>query len=291
MTQTQLGSPSQDPVRKDDPRDRIVAAMSRVPVSRRRRARVVVVTVLSVLVVGYALQRYGGLDPRASRVGLRPGVPWQFPLLVSHILAGSVALALGPFQLVRWIRRRPRIHRYLGRAYLFAGVFPASVAGLGVATLTTAGPVAAVGFAVGDVAWFGTALLGYRAARARRYRDHERWMLRNLALTFAAVTFRVWLALLIVGQLPLLEPVFGGDFGSLFHIAYVTTTWLAFLPNVLVVDLFLRRRSQRAKAPIGSHAGSTVGSASSAASSSDGSMDFGAAISKTYSSNHESFIV
>jgi hypothetical protein len=157
--------------------------------------------------------------------------------------------------------------------------------------LTTAGPVAAVGFAVGDVAWFTTALLGYRAARARRYRDHERWMLRNLALTFAAVTFRVWLALLIVAQLPLLERVHGGDFGSLFHSAYVTTTWLAFLPNVLVVDLFLRRRSQRAKAPIGSHAGSTVGSASSAASSSDGSMDFGAAISKTYSSNHESFIV
>ena len=291
MSQTQLREPPQDTVRKDDPRDRIVAAMSRVPARRPRRVRVVVVTVLSLLVVGYALQRYGSLDAGASRVGLRPGVPWQFPLLLAHILTGSVALALGPLQLVRSIRRRPRIHRYVGRAYLFAGVFPASVAGLGVAALTTAGPVASAGFAVGDVLWFTTALLGYRAARSRRYRDHERWMLRNLALTFAAVTFRIWLALLIVGQLPLLGSVFGGDFGSLFHAAYVTTTWLAFIPNVLVVNVFLRRRSQRASAPIGSHAGSTVGSASSAATSSAGSRDFGAAISKTYSSNHESFIV
>lgn len=243
MTQAQLGEPPKTTIRDADPRDRVVAAMSRVPDRRRRGVRVVVVTVLSLLVVGYALQRYGGLDPGASRVGLRPGVPWQFPLLVAHILTGSVALALGPLQLVRSIRRRPRVHRYVGRGYLFAGVFPASVAGLGVAAMTTAGPVAAVGFAVGDVLWFATALLGYRAARARRYRDHERWMLRNLALTFAAVTFRIWLALLIVGQLPVLGPVYGGDFGSLFHTAYVTTTWLAFVPNVLVVNWWLRSRA------------------------------------------------
>jgi Predicted membrane protein (DUF2306) len=244
MTQTQLREPPQNTTGKDDPRDRIVAAMSRVPVRRRRRVRVGVVTVLSLLVVGYALQRYGGFDPGASRVGLRPGVPWQFPLLMAHILTGSVALALGPLQLVRAIRRRPRIHRYVGRGYLFAGVFPASVAGIGVAMLTTAGPVAAAGFAVGDVLWFTTALLGYRAARAHRYRDHERWMLRSLALTFAAVTFRVWLALLIVGQLPLLGAVYGGDFDSLFHTAYVTTTWVAFVPNVLVVSWWLRSRSR-----------------------------------------------
>lgn len=240
MTQTQLRQAGRPTVREADSRDRIVAAMSRVPLRRRRRLRVVVVTVLSLLIAGYALQRYGGLDPGVARVGLRPGVPWHFPLLVAHILTGCVALALGPLQLVRWIRRRPRLHRYVGRAYLFAGVLPASVAGLGVAAMTTAGPIAALGFAVGDVLWFTTALLGYLAARARRYRDHERWMLRNLALTFAAVTFRIWLALLIVGQLPMLGPVYGGDFTALFHTAYLTTTWLAFIPNVLVVNWWLR---------------------------------------------------
>ena len=242
MTQTQLREPPEATARKVDSRDRIVAAMSKAPVRRRNRARVVVVTVLSLLVVGYALQTYGGLDPGSARVGLRPGVPWQFPLLVAHIFCGCVALTLGPLQLIRAIRRRPRLHRYVGRGYLFAGAFPASIAGLGVAALTTAGPVAVAGFAVGDVLWFATALLGYRAARARRYRDHERWMLRNLALTFAAVTFRVWLALLILAQVPLLGSVYGGDFGSLFHSAYLATTWVAFVPNVLVVNLYLRRR-------------------------------------------------
>lgn len=62
-----------------------------------------------------------------------------------------------------------------------------------VAWLTTAGPVAAAGFALMDVVWFATAAIGYRAGRAHRYRDHERWMIRAFAVTFAAVTFRVWL--------------------------------------------------------------------------------------------------
>ncbi len=217
--------------------------MSRTPERGRNRYRVATVVLLSLMVVGYALLTYGPLDPAASRVGLRPGLGWHFPLLLTHIFAGAVALTVGPLQLLRWLRRRPLVHRYLGRAYLFAGVFPGSVAGIAVALLTTAGPVAAAGLAVGDVLWFATAVLGYRAARAGRYRDHERWMLRNLALTFAAVTFRGWLGLFIGVQLPLLHSLYGGDFGRLFHTAYSITTWFAFIPNVALVSLYLRLRS------------------------------------------------
>lgn len=217
--------------------------MSRTPGRGANRYRVAVVVVLSLVVVGYAVITYGPLDPAASRVGLRPGLGWHFPLLLTHIFAGAVALTLGPLQLVRRLRRRRLVHRYLGRAYLFAGVFPASVAGIGVALLSTAGPVAAAGLAVGDVLWFATAVLGYQAARAQHYRDHERWMLRNLALTFAAVTFRGWLGLFIAVQLPWLGPLYGGDFGRLFHTAYSITTWFAFIPNVAVVSFYLRARS------------------------------------------------
>ena len=51
------------------------------------------------------------------------------------------------------------------------------------------------------------------------------------------------------------------------------------------------RVTYRASAPIGSQAGSTIGGVSSAAWRSADSADRRAAISKTYSSNHESFIV
>lgn len=228
-----------------DRRAEIVAAMSRVPLRRPNRRRVAVVTVLSLAIVGYAVWPYLAFDPEMVRVGLRAGVPWHLPILLAHIFGGTVALVTGPLQFVRRIRRVPRLHRYLGRAYLFAGVFPASLAGIVVAWLSTAGPVAWVGFTIGDVAWFVTALVAYRNARARRYRDHARWMIRGFALTFSAVTFRAWLGLMILVQLPWLGSLYGGEFDALFHTAYITAACLGFIPNLLAVEIYLRRRASR----------------------------------------------
>jgi hypothetical protein len=52
-----------------------------------------------------------------------------------------------------------------------------------------------------------------------------------------------------------------------------------------------RAKGYRAREPIGSQAGSMIGSASRARRSSSGIASRRAAISKTYSSNHESFMV
>ena len=52
-------------------------------------------------------------------------------------------------------------------------------------------------------------------------------MLRSFALTFAAVTLRIWL--------PLLERAVGLD----FDIAYPAAAWLAWVPSLLLVEWFL----------------------------------------------------
>ncbi len=230
---------------KPDRRDAIVAAMSKPPATGRNRFRVVAVAFLSLGVVAYAAVVYGGFDVSASQVETRDELPWHYPLLWAHIATGAIALTLGPLQFVRRIRRVPRVHRYIGRVYLFAGVVPSSIVGIVVALLTTSGPVAAAGLVVGDVLWITTAALAYAHARAGRYRQHGQWMIRNFAVTFAAVTFRAWLGLTIVGQLPILESVYGGDFDALFAVAYTSTCWLAFIPNLLFVNLYLRRRRAR----------------------------------------------
>lgn len=212
----------------------------------RRRLLLGLVAFLSFGVVGYAAVLYLGLDPATAQVGLREDVPWHYPVLMGHIVPAALALTLGPLQLVPSIRAHRRVHRWIGRAYLFAGVLPAALLGVPAALLSTQGPAAGAGLLVGDVAWAVTAVVAYRAARQRRYRDHARWMVRNFALTFAAVTFRIWLPLLILVQVPLLEPVHGGDFDALFHAAYVATCWLAFLPNLFAVMLVQRRRATAA---------------------------------------------
>jgi hypothetical protein len=137
------------------------------------------------------------------------------------------------------------VHRYLGRIFVFAGVIPASISGMVVAWLSMAGPVASLGFALLDIAWFTTAWAGYRAARTRRYRDHERWMIRAFALTFAAVTLRLWLVTLILVQLPILHSHYHGSFHDLFHTAYAFVPWLCWIPNLLITEAYLRRRHPR----------------------------------------------
>lgn len=210
---------------------------------RRRRAAHLVVTLASVAVVLAFVPPYLSLNPDGSRVGIRDDVPFQFPVLVVHVVCAGLALLIGPVQFSARLRARaPRVHRVVGRVYVFAGILPGALAGIVVAVLTTAGPLAAISFVLIDVIWVGTVVAGVRAARQRRYADHRRWMTRNFAMTFAAVTLRSWLAVLILVQLPLRTSVYHGDFDALFHVAYVSSSWLAWVPNLLFIEWYLRRR-------------------------------------------------
>jgi uncharacterized membrane protein len=213
---------------------------------RRRRGRiaVVVVAIASVAIVLSALPPYlAGMEPR---VGIRENVPFHLPVLVAHAVAGGIALLVGPFQFFDSIRRRhPKVHRILGRVYLLGGILPGALTGIVVAVLTTAGPIALVFFVFLDGFWLYSAARAYRAVRARNFTAHERWMLRSMAATFAAVMLRVYLGLFIAVQLPLLEGFYGGDFDALFSVAYTASIVGSIVLNLLFIEIYLRRKGSR----------------------------------------------
>ena len=116
-----------------------------------------------------------------------------YPLLVTLIFLGSVALLAACLQVWPWLRRsHPKGHRTSGRVYV-AAALPASVCVLIIAPMTLHGANAQVANTMLAVLWFGTTLAGFRAIRKRRYADHRRWMLRSVALSFSIVANRVWL--------------------------------------------------------------------------------------------------
>ncbi len=96
-----------------------------------------------------------------------------------------------------------------------------------------------------DVYWFYSALRAYRSVRARDFAAHERWMQRNMAATFAAVTLRVYLGLFIAVQLPLLDSVYGGEFEPLFDVAYLASIVGSVALNILFIEIYLRRKHSR----------------------------------------------
>ncbi|HEV2532158.1 DUF2306 domain-containing protein [Phenylobacterium sp.] len=193
------------------------------------------VALLSLGVAGYA---WHYLLPGAFAP---PGIkenPRAYPWLFVHAGLAGTAMALGPFQFLPRLRlTRPRLHRWIGRTYVFACLTGGS-AGLLLATGSTAGPIARVGFGALAVTWLAVTSMAWRMALARRFDEHRRWMIRSFALTFAAVTLRLYLPI-------------GAVLGFQFLDAYRAIAWLCWVPNLLAAELYLARRPFRAPQPAG----------------------------------------
>lgn len=187
--------------------------------------------------------------------------------LLVHIAGGAVAITAGLAQFVASLRRsRPDVHRAAGYVY-FAAVLSASLAGLWLSPdtaefaadglmdgkeldLTSFGftaaslgyrpldtytpsrlPLVVPAFATLAILWLATSILAVNSARRRRFAEHREWMLRNYALTFAAVTVRlIAFPILILTRNPVLA---------------ITLTFWSWVLNLAAVEWWIRTSSKR----------------------------------------------
>lgn len=160
--------------------------------------------------------------------------PWGLRV---HVAASGVAMLLGAFQFFKPLRRKaPLLHRWTGRVYILACVVGGLAGGV-IALSSTAGPIAGWGFFMLAVFWVPFTLMAWVSAMRRDFNAHERWMIRSFALTFAAVTLRIYLpiASIINHGFPLE--------------AYRIIAWAAWVPNLIVAELFIAtlRKAKRPK--------------------------------------------
>ncbi|MBY0113203.1 MAG: DUF2306 domain-containing protein [Phycisphaerales bacterium] len=180
-------------------------------------------------VVGYAAFAYGvrpaGSTVHPAMMDVYQREPWG---ILTHVFGSAIALLIGPLQFVGGLRSRaPAVHRTLGKAYLALGVLPGGLAGMYMAFHSFGGWIAHSGFVVLAVVWLWTAWLAYAAARRRDFAAHRAWMVRNFALTFAAVVLRVQL----VGV---------ASTGVRIEQFYHWLAWTSWVPNVLVAEWLVR---------------------------------------------------
>lgn len=184
-----------------------------------------VMAFLALPVAGYA---------GALAIGFRPdfaqAIFAALPIIaVMHFGGGAVALAAGALQVNSTIRTRvPRFHRWLGLAYVL-GVSLGGIAALRLSVRSSGGMVAHFGFGALAVLWVSSTLNAYRHVRAKRYRQHRNWMLRSYALTYGAVTLRLYLPASLLVGIP-------------FSSAYPVIAWIAWVPNLAIVEWFIFSR-------------------------------------------------
>jgi uncharacterized membrane protein len=144
-----------------------------------------------------------------------------------HLAGGAIALVAGALQLSSRLRARfIDAHRWSGRLYLLA-VMTGGVAALALAQHSSGGIAAQLGFGLLAVLWMGSAIAAYRHVRQGNIGQHRRWMLRSYALTFAAVTLRLYLPASQIAGFPM-------------AIAYPVIAWLCWVPNLLAAEWYVR---------------------------------------------------
>jgi len=145
-----------------------------------------------------------------------------------HITGGMLALLVGPFQFIKKFRNRNlRLHRTLGKIYLGAILFLAGPSGLFMAFYAEGGGIAVVGFAIMALLWLVTTYMAYEAVRKKNIDAHKAWMVRSFALTFAAVTLRLYV------------PIASGYFHVAPFYVEASSAWVSWLPNLIVAELLL----------------------------------------------------
>ena len=168
--------------------------------------------------------------------------PLRYAGLFIHAFSGGIALLLGPFQFLQKLRdRRPTLHRWMGRIYL-TGILLGGLSAFVIAPGMISGLVGEVGLKSLAILWLWTGSMAYINIRAGNIETHREWMIRNYALTFAAVTLRLWLGMLIGTQIPFLETKYAGNFDALFVEVYRVVMWLAWGPNLIVAEMLIQRR-------------------------------------------------
>ena len=115
----------------------------------------------------------------------------------------------------------------MGRIYC-AAVLVAGVTGVLIGFNAKGGPIAQSGFVLLAVIWLIATFRALQVVRLGQIGLHQEWMIRSIALTFAGVTLRIILPAQLVSGISL-------------DVAYPIVAWLCWVPNLVVVEYFIRR--------------------------------------------------
>ena len=188
-----------------------------------------VIALIFALFIGFLSLRYLDFDVKnileERTEALRT---WIYPIgFYSHVIFGPVALITGIFQFNRFFRsRRIEIHRSLGKIYILSCVL-AGFAGIVVSFFTFGGWLSTFGFSTLGILWIISTVKAYSLVLSNRVNEHLVWMHRSYALTFAAVSLRIWLGIL--------QGLFGLDFIS----SYTIVSWLCWVPNLILMEAYI----------------------------------------------------
>ena len=145
-----------------------------------------------------------------------------------HIFSCLIILICGAFLFSSYILKKyNKLHRITGRIYVGLLLLFAAPSGLVMAYHANGGWLAQTSFILLSILWWLTTFKGLQSAMQRKFKLHQKWMIRSYALTLSAITLRL-------GQVLL---------GTLFDLdvitQYLILSWASWLINLLIAEAFI----------------------------------------------------
>ncbi|MEU8266675.1 DUF2306 domain-containing protein [Sphaerisporangium sp. NPDC049002] len=218
------------PAGEPEGRPRPPAAASPTRPTWWRRPWIIPLLLVVVAFLFYQVSPY--VPERTAPTPPHDGFPMYYPLLVVHMVAGTLAIVTAVFQVWPWLRKRhPAFHRVAGRVYVVSAVVGGVV---GLIIVRFAPQVGQIGVAMATILWIGTTVAAYVFARKRRYDLHRRFMLYS----FALVMNNIWGVLIVnVGMSLAL------DIGFTYYLE--AARWIGWTVNLMLVQWWLYHTAGR----------------------------------------------
>jgi hypothetical protein len=161
---------------------------------------------------------------------------WRAAFYV-HVFASIFTLLAGLTQFNRDVLHSyPRLHRWIGKAYVFNVLFINFPSALIMAFCAYGFMPSKIAFVILDLLWFWFTLKAWIDIRKKDMEGHRRNMIRSYALTCSALTLRFWK--LILTSTTSLDPL----------TIYMIDAWIGFIPNLIMAEILIHS-AQRPKAP------------------------------------------
>lgn len=158
-------------------------------------------------------------------------IHWKIAFFI-HVYSSIFVLIAGFTQFSALILRKQKaLHRWMGKLYVLNILFITGPSAFIMALYANGGLSSRFAFGLLAVFWLYFTAKAWFLVKNKQFKAHRNFMLRSYALTFSAVTLRVWKWLIVL----------------IFHPGpmdvYMVVAWLGWLPNLLLIEWYISRET------------------------------------------------
>jgi len=163
---------------------------------------------------------------------------FYLPAFYAHIFGASTILIAGFLQFSKRIYTNRKLHRFIGKVYVFGVLFFAAPGAYVMTFFIHRGTGVFISFLLQNTLWVIFTIAAFTYVKNKKIDQHIMMMRRSYALAFAAVTLRFYIwALTIFAH------------GVMFENNYVIIALCSWIPNLMVAETinYYHRRNLAAK--------------------------------------------